>query len=117
MKKLNPGTLNKRISIYESNPNSSDGAGGREDDWKTKAGWTKVCDLWASIRPAGERAVTFAGQMGVEVTHTVLIRYREDISEKQVIDFGRRKLDIKTIRNFDEANTQLQLICLERKPT
>ena len=114
--RLNPGSLNKRVSVFKPDPESSDGAGGRENDWATKAGWIKVCNLWASIRPAGERAVTFAGQMGVEITHTVLIRYRDDISEANVIDFNGRKLDIRTMRNFDEANTLLQLMCFERKP-
>ena len=116
MNRFNPGTLNKRVTLFEPDTESSDGAGGREDNWADKTGWTEVCKLWASIRPANEHAVTIAGQLEVEVTHTLLIRYREDIKESQAIDYDGRKLDIKTFRNLDEANKFLQLMCFKRKP-
>jgi len=114
MIKVNPGELNRIVTVYESVP-VSDGGGGHIQDWSKKTGWNEVCDVWASIRPASEKAVVIAGQMQVEVTHTLLIRYTERVKEKHVIDYQGRQLDIRTIRNLDEADQYLQLYCFERK--
>ena len=115
MKDINPGDLNKRIKVYsfDADVETEDGAGGYEDNWDEKDGWTHVCDVWASIRPASERAREYAGQMMVNVTHTVLVRFNPLIKESHVINYNGRRLDIETIRNFDEADKYLQLMCYE----
>ena len=114
MIKVNPGELNRKVTVYKEDL-SPDGGGGQLDKWKTKAGWIKVCDVWASLRPASEKAVAFAGQWQVEVTHTVLVRFTDKIKEKYAIDYQGRRMDIRTIRNLDEADQYLQLLCEERK--
>ena len=114
--KINPGSLNKRIKIYgfpDANVDVEDGGGGYEDRWDEVHGWEYICDAWASIRPAGERAQTLADQTAVIITHTVLIRYNPAVKVSHVINFDGRRLDIRTIRNFDEENQYLQLMCEE----
>ncbi len=115
MIKINPGDLNRRIKIYSYNADDavSDEAGGFEDVWGTKEGWTHVCDAWASVRPASERAQEYAEKMMVTISHTVLVRYNSAIKSDQSIKYDGRKLDIQTIRNFDESNKYLQLMCIE----
>ena len=114
MIKINPGELNRKVTVYQEDL-SPDGGGGQVESWETKGGWKKVCDVWASIRPASEKAVAFAGQLQIEVTHTVLVRYTEAIKEKYAIDYQGRRLNVRTIRNLDEADQYLQLFCHERK--
>ena len=114
--KINPGSLNKRVKIYafqDTNVDVEDGGGGYEDRWDEAHGWELVCEVWASIRPASERAQTIADQTAVTITHTVLVRYHPDVRVSYVINYGGRRLDIRTIRNFDEENKYLQLMCEE----
>ncbi len=124
MKKLNPGEFKRNgYRSTKPDPESSDGAGGQlKMTGPLKAGWIKVCDLWAiDTSRQCERAVTFAGQMGRwRVTHTVLMRGTGMISSeisRLLIISGRKSGYSSTIRNFDEVrHSYLQLMCFERKP-
>ncbi len=93
----------------------SDGAGGTVDNFKTGQGWETVAPTWAAIRPASASTKTVAQQRKSEVTHEVLIRYREDFNEKDVIKYDGRKLEIDTIINLDEQKRYLKLECREDK--
>ena len=109
--RVNPGELNKRISVYAFTGDAEDMAGGFSDSWETKQGWEFVCDTWASIRPASERAVNFANQLAVSITHTILIRYNPDIKVSDVVEHDGRRLDIQTIKDID--GKYMQLMCME----
>lgn len=113
---MNPGKLNKRIKIYsyDADVEVEDEGGGFSDDWSLQTGWTKVLETWASIRPASEKAMIIAGQQLSEVSHTILVRYNALIKPSHVINFKGRRLDIETIKNFDESDTYLKLMCIEK---
>jgi len=113
---MKPGKLNKRISIYDftADVEYDDDGGGWIDNLDEEHGWTHILDTWASIRPASEKAQAFAGQMMSVSTHTLLVRYNPLIKQSHVIKYDNRRFDIETIRNFDESDTYLQLMCIEK---
>ena len=111
---MNPGKLNKRIKVLSFSGNDvEDEGGGFLDNWFDGPGWETVIETWASIRPISEKAMVIAQQLQSEVTHTIMVRYISLIKPSHVINFNNRRLNIETIRNFDESNTFLQLMCVE----
>ena len=112
---MNPGKLNKRIKVLSFSGNDvEDEGGGFEDNWDEGPGWEIVHQTWASIRPISEKAMIIAEQLQSEVTHTIMVRYNSLIKPSHVINFKNRRLNIETIRNFDESNTYLNLMCVEK---
>lgn len=104
---MNPGKLNKRISVQDE-VKISDGAGGYELDH------VKVLDAWANIDTLSGRDFWQAQQMEVEVSHKVTMRYRQGVKRSQVVFYNNRKFDIQYIFNPNEGNAYLELYCLER---
>ena len=117
---MNPGKLNKRIKIFSFDGNDVEGsgvddeAGGALDNWSDGTGWSLIIETWAGIKPASEKAEIIAGQQLSKVTHSVLVRYNSLIKPSHVINYDNRRLDIETIKNFDESNTYLRLMCVEK---
>ncbi|MDT2277698.1 phage head closure protein, partial [Paenibacillus larvae] len=106
---MNPGKLNKRITIKKHEP-LPDGAGGYEDD----DGLADVATIWANIRPLRGREYWQSQQTQAEVTHSIMIRYRKDIDRSHVVNYSGRLFDIQHIINVDEANRTLILHCVEK---
>ncbi|AVF25093.1 putative phage head-tail adaptor [Paenibacillus larvae subsp. larvae] len=104
---VNPGKLNKRITIKKHEP-TPDGAGGYDD------GFSDVVTVWANIRPLRGREYWQSQQTQAEVTHSIMIRYRKDIDRSHVVSYGGRLFDIQHIINVDEANRTLILHCVEK---
>lgn len=80
--------------------------------------WTKVADLWADIRPSSmrERMLNSADQLQATIDHTIVIRWRSDISAKQRIVFGARIFDIEGYADRTGKRHELQLSCREVLP-
>lgn len=104
---INPGRLNKKISIKKE-VSISDGGGGQKTDYEL------IANTWASINTLSGREFWQAQQMQAEVSHKVTIRYRKEIERTQVVFYGERKFDIQYIFNPEEANLKLEMYCLER---
>lgn len=73
---------------------------------------------WASVRSgaSGERFRSQADQEQAMVTHTVRIRYRNDLFVTQRILWGTRVLDVHSIIDPDGKNHELVLLCEEYLP-
>jgi SPP1 family predicted phage head-tail adaptor len=80
--------------------------------------WAKVADLWADIRPSSmrERMLNSADQLQAAIDHTIVIRWRSDISAKQRIKFGSRIFDIEGYADRTGKRHELQLSCREVLP-
>src|SRR5262245_23366827 len=71
--------------------------------------------VWASILPgsSGERFLTGAAQEQATISHTVRLRYREDITPKMRIVWGQRHLYVQTITDPDGRTRETLLLCEE----
>ena len=117
---MNPGKLDKRIKILSFDDNDvedsdvDDEAGGSLDNWSAEEGWTDVLETWASVKPASEKAIIIADQKQLIVSHSVLVRYNKLIKQSHVINYKNRRLDIQTIKNLNENDKYLLLMCDEK---
>lgn len=67
----------------------------------------------ASVEPLSGRELINAQAVQSDVTHRVRMRYVSGIETKHRIMFGSRVLDIRAVRNVDERNTELEMLCTE----
>lgn len=116
MKNYDVSRLNKRVHFYMY-VGSSDGAGGRNDNWQTKDGYTKIFSRWAEVIPLTGRAFYQAKMMQEETTHDIVIRYNKklnDIKSSLIsIDYNDRRLDVDYIIDIDEKHKFMKLRCTE----
>lgn len=110
---MNPGKLNKRIKILEF-AEGEDGAGGYLDNWITGEGWNEIITVWANINPLSGRDLIMAQQTMSEITHKITIRYNSNIKSSHIIAYNSRRFDIQYIRNTQEKNTYLEILCVEK---
>lgn len=70
--------------------------------------------VWANVSPMSEREYEEAQKLREETTYKITTRYFPDITEDMKIMFGVRVLDIVSVLNIGERNTQLQIIAKEK---
>lgn len=77
--------------------------------------WATATTVWAQILPGAvsERFSAAAGQRASEITHTVRIRYRSDITPKKRLLWGMRILEILGQMDPDGRTTDLLIMCKE----
>lgn len=78
--------------------------------------WSDVDTVRASIDPITARELVAAAQSHMEVTHKIVIRYGSEISaidNSWRVLFGSRPFIIKGIRNINERNMMMELLCAE----
>jgi SPP1 family predicted phage head-tail adaptor len=77
--------------------------------------WTELDQVWADIRPTSprERMINSADQLQATVDHTIIIRWRSDITAKQRIVFGSRIFDVEGYADRTGKRHELQLSCRE----
>jgi SPP1 family predicted phage head-tail adaptor len=103
---MNPGKLNKRITILEQVATQN---GYGENDHT----WAETVTLWANVRTLTGRALFQAQQVQAEISSKVIIRYRSDIKSNMRIKYGSRTLEIIFPVNMNEENRYLELSCKE----
>ena len=69
--------------------------------------------VWANVSPMSEREYEEAQKLREETTYKIIMRYFPDITEDMKVMFGLRVLDIVSVLNIGERNTQLQIIAKE----
>lgn len=77
------------------------------------ATWNTYATVWAKIAPLSGRQAWAAQQFVSEVSHTITIRYRQDVQARHRIQFGGRNFEIKAVLNPEERNIRLDLLCEE----
>lgn len=100
------GQLRHRVTIQKKNGGTNDGGGNITPNWEN------VATVWAKVEPAAFEKVQ-AGQSVQQITHTVTIRYRADLTATCRLVFNGRILDIKYITNTNERNREMVISCLE----
>lgn len=104
---IGAGDLRERITIKSRSSTTDTGPG------KTVAWTTTVATVWACIKPATTRELLIGQAMTSEVTHTVTIRYRTDVTPAHRITWGSKTLQIHSVADPDGRHTWTQLVCGE----
>lgn len=103
---MNPGRLNKKVKI-QNLANSKNEYGELEEIWQD------LKEVWAEVKPLTGRSFFSAQQINSEITHSVIIRYTENIKPNMRVTYKDRTFDILYIMNFNEEDKALQLMCKE----
>ena len=108
VKSINPGRLNKRVSIYRySEMETSLGA--------TKTGLKKTATVWAELRPVrGTEFLEYYREANA-LQYKITMRWRDGLTEKDVIVYEGRQFEINSIINIMEGNTYMEVYCTESK--
>lgn len=93
--------------VIESRTLAADSYGGRTETWATFA------TVWASVEPLSGSEQWRAQQAQSSVSHKVTIRYLSGVDAKMRVKFGTRYLNIGSVRNVEERNRELELLCTE----
>jgi len=75
--------------------------------------WSTIASVFASIEPLSGRELLQYQQFNAEMSHRIVIRYNSSVNSKCRVKFGYRIFDINMVKNPDERNIFLELICKE----
>lgn len=103
----NPGQLNRRI-ILESPIEAPDGMGGVTRDHEVAE------TLWASVTPLSAREQFEAAQRGANVSHRIVLRFREGLSTRHRLRLGAHLFRIVTWRDLDGSARFVEIEASER---
>ena len=111
---MRAGTLRERVTI-EAFISAQDAYGEPIEAWGSLASNPTV---WASVgsRASGEPFISGAVQTMAEVSHTVRLRYRDDITPKmRLLWRGDRTLYVENVVDPDGRKADLILMCREEQ--
>ena len=108
---MQAGRLRKRVTIQYATT-VQDAYGEPIETWVNIATNPTV---WASIlsKASGERFISGGEQLQSEITNTVRIRYRSDLSVQMRLVWGTKHLLIENIIDPDGKLAELVLMCKE----
>lgn len=97
---IRSGELRERVLIQRWTPSD-------DPQWGQSPGWVDSDAVWAAIKPlkADERSGTDGVQSSI--THKIIIRYRPDLTSKDRLIWGIRKLDIVSVIDPDGRRAEL----------
>lgn len=108
VKAINPGRLNRKVKIY------------RYVTIETELGSSKQVlaydrTVWAELRPTrGTEFLEYYKEANA-LQFKVTMRYRPELTEKDVLVYNGRQFEINSIINIMEANIYLEVYCTESK--
>lgn len=98
--------LDKR-GMLEVRSTSQDSFGGQAE------AWTLLATVWAAIRALSGRALFAAQAAQSEVTHEIVINWRNDVGPEMRFKYDGRLFNIKSVADEDEGRQWLCLRCSE----
>ena len=78
--------------------------------------YTQYAEVWAAVRTLSGRERNAAQQVQASLSHEITVRYSSDTSVAKPSDrivYDSRYFDIKDVRNIDEANIEIRMLCVE----
>jgi SPP1 family predicted phage head-tail adaptor len=103
---MRAGSLRHRVTL-QSVGSTYDDYGDLSDSWSTDA------SVWAAIVPVSGQETDIAGELSGVVTHKIKIRYKASVNPQNRITFDDRTFQIESVRNWQERNIYLELLCKE----
>tara|TARA_R100000655_G_scaffold99311_1_gene143113 strand:+ start:162 stop:482 length:321 start_codon:yes stop_codon:yes gene_type:complete len=103
---MRAGALRHRL-IIQSVGNTLDDYGDLSNSY------SNVATVWGSISPISGGEQEIADEITGVVTHRVKIRYKSGVTCQDRISYNSRTFQIESVRNWDERNIFLELLCKE----
>ncbi len=108
VKSINVGRLNKRVTIYSyTETETSLGA--------SKTVLKKSATVWAELRPMRGTEFLEYYRAANALQFKVTMRWRSDLTEKDVLVFEGRQFEINSIINIMEGKSYMEIYCTESK--
>jgi phage head-tail adaptor, putative, SPP1 family len=101
------GSMRQRVNIQTLAANPVQEASGLRDLYTT------IATVWASVEPVSGNTEFASKQIGEEVTHRVVIRYRSDVTAENWISWRGRRFRIRKVRDLEERRRYQILDCEE----
>ena len=108
--------LRHRLTLQQK-VDTADGAGGY-----TKT-WSDIVDLWAEIIPmtgadsalnkGGGKKILFGGQVQSEISHKILLRYRDGVTAAMRLVYEDRIFNIRYVADTQESRETLVILAQE----
>jgi SPP1 family predicted phage head-tail adaptor len=103
---MNPGTLNRRITIQQLTT-------GKDDEGFPTESWNDFYSCWAAVEPLKGREYFQAAAFNAENTVRFRIRYRSGIKPDMRIVYDKRVFDIISVIDINEAHKEIHLMAKE----
>lgn len=91
---------------FQALPGDKSSLGSYEEEW------VDVATVWAQISPVSGREY-FSQVRETAVSHKIYCRYREGITPRMQIKFGKRTFRIQSVLNWEERGEGLTIMCEE----
>lgn len=106
LERLEAGKLRNYVAL-QNYTESRTGSGFAQRTWSTYA------SVWAGVRTLSGGERLSSQQVGGTLTHEFSIRWRSGVHVDHRILWDGRYFDIKDVRNVDEANIEIRMLCSE----
>lgn len=103
---INPGELRHRITFQELSSSQNDYGESLNE-------WIDIKTVYAAVYPVSGKEFFEAEKNNSEVSHKINIRYTSGLKPSMRIKLMERYFDIVSIINFQEKNTEIQILCKE----
>ena len=100
---IDPGQLTTELALEAMHP-IADGMGGYRETW------VETSTIWGRIEPVSTNQRDFGIRPRPEITHRILVRYRENVSADKRFRKGGRIFTLRSVHDPDESGRYL--ICL-----
>lgn len=100
------GQYNRRVTIQKPAVSS-------DTEGSPKTIWSTLDRVWAKVEPLSARERLQAAQAELDVTDSVTIRYRTDVTHNMRLLYGTRVLEIQEVIPDEARHVDLQLLCQE----
>jgi SPP1 family predicted phage head-tail adaptor len=103
-----PGALRHRLTLQQLARQQDQGGGFTEN-------WQDIACLWAGLRPRGGDERVEGGRVAGQVTHAVVLRYREGVLPTMRFAKEGRAFEILAVIDREERGRWLECLCVERE--
>jgi SPP1 family predicted phage head-tail adaptor len=103
---IDPGQLTAELALEMLQP-VADGMGGYTETW------VEIATVWGRIEPVSVAQRDFGTRPQPQVTHRILLRFRDDISTAMRLRKGARLFRLSAVHDPDETGRYLVCLAVE----
>jgi SPP1 family predicted phage head-tail adaptor len=104
------GTLTDRVQLKQRLTTN-------EDEGGEVAVFNPLATVWARVRPLAARQISEGDARGAGASHSVVLRFRTDVSPGDRIVYRGRSLDVLAANDLNGRRAYLSCLCTERAVT
>jgi SPP1 family predicted phage head-tail adaptor len=99
-----------KVTLENPGPSVPDGDGGYTESW------VLIATVWGRVSPASaaELRRVVAGTVTALLPYLVAVRYVAGVTTQTRVTYHGRVFAVQAVRNVDERNVRLEIICEER---